>query len=1139
MMKTAKKQRNLTETRQRFSIRKLTIGAASVMIGLTFMFVSGQGASAAETDTVAAVSTTTAAAASSSSADTTATSDTNQTSDSSETNASSTSADTNTTAKTNSATNTDNAAASTASNSTADTTAASSETANQSGAAAQTSDVSAQTNESPTNDTTSNSDAAASTSATTTATEKISETSKYNTADWEGTLDDSTNEYTLTKYTGTDTENVYIPNTQDFINAGTISADDKVYITKDLLQSITNAGAVNVAIDSEGEQNKVYAKGDLSSAMTHSSTLKSVDLSHLDTSEVTNASYMFFHDTALESANLSGWDLNKTSDLSYMFLDDDKLKSLNISNWQLKDGVKTTFAFGYTNNPSSLTDFNVDGVKNLNTDVLKTYVNVVKKTGATSIDLSNTTLSSTVTDLQRTFANLPNVKSINLSGWDTSKITNVYAAFAYDSALTDVNLSGWNLSSTDSLMSLFYNDSNLTNIDFSNVDFGQNISNEVVAFQGVNKLANVELTNAKNVPASVLKAYITAAKNSHATTLDLSNISLSDKITSLKGLFQNMPNLETINLTGLQTANVTDMSYMFDGDFKLKEIIGIGGLNTSKVTNMSHMFSAMQSLTDDNNQPKGTIANGSLTSLDLSKWDTSKVTNMSSMFDGQKNLQTLTGLANWNTSNVTDMSRMFANLQSLADGTFTGVNWDTSKVTDMSYMFYNMPLQKDLSFVNNFDTSNVTDMSYMFAGDTALKELNLSKWVVSKVGTKNNSLNYSLAMMFADDVSLTSVGDISNWDTVNVHSTRSMFYGTTALKTIDLSGWDTGKLQIAGNMFYGTGASEINISSWDLSNLTNFNDYGLVDQTGTHRGSEGMFADLGSKAVITMNIVTLPDAANAFIVTDFKGDQPIVVLANSGSALTTLNDQTWADEKGTTVTGRQNSNFVTYVDAAGHVLKTTPLNFVYTDAASLKSKLNNIVSDDKTALDTEKNAASSIKLLNPSENDSFLADFMTSKYQFTYEQAGDQGGSTDSDNPDSDSTVDPSDPAQVDPTDPDQTDNLKPKPETPDQAGTDSEPSTGDSSQNNAAGSNQGQTMPSGMIVSVKSQGTKEQQISTQVKTAAEAASATANKRAAQAKQAHALPQTGMDDHNAELWGLALLAMLGLGAYVDRKRHHN
>ncbi|MCH3906372.1 MAG: BspA family leucine-rich repeat surface protein [Lactobacillus sp.] len=1106
-MKTAKQREKMAERVQHFSIRKLSIGAASVMIGLTLMFMTGQSVSA---DTTTSDATTAAVTNSQSNSEESGTANANTSSEATtQNNGSETDASTTADANTNSQESSTTAGTS--------TTTVSEKTKNTETDGTQTAEQKADDQSGSTNETVNSDTSAQSATTETKATNQTTDTSKYNTSDWEGTLNQDTNEYTLTKYKGADKENIYIPNTQDFIDAGTISADDKVYVTKDLLQTITKAGAVNVTIDGAGEKNKVYAKGDLSSAMARSTTLKNVDLSNLDTSEVTNASWMFYHDTALENANLSGWDFSNTSDLSYMFLDDSKLQSLNISNWQLQDNVNTTFTFHYGNNLSSLTDMNIAGVKNLNKDVLTTYLNSVKKSGATTIDLSSTTLSSSVTDLKLAFANLPKVTSINLSGWNTSNITNLYAAFAFDSALTDVNLSGWNLSNTSSLASLFYNDSNLTNVNFNNVDFGQNITNEVYAFQGANKLANVTLTGAQNVPESVLRAFITAAKNSNATTLDLSNVSLSDKITSFKGLFQNMPNLETINLTGLKTSNITDMSYMFDGDFKLKEIIGIGDLDTSNVTNMSHMFSAMENLTDDNNQPKGTIAHGSLTNLDLSKWKTSKVTNMSSMFDGQNNLQTLKGLASWDTANVTNMSRMFAHLKSLADGTFTGVKWDTSNVTDMSYMFYNMPLQKDLSFVNDFKTSKVTDMSYMFAGDTALTELDLSNWDVSSVGTKTDHLNYSLAMMFADDVSLKSVGDISHWNTSNVHSTRSMFYGTTSLTSIDLSGWKTGKLQIAGNMFYGTGARDINLTGWDLSNLTKFNDYGLVDENGTHRGGEGMFANLSNKAVIKLDNVTLPDAKNAFDVTDFRGDKPIVVLANgNSSALAELNKQTWTDETGNTVTGRQNSNILTYVDADDNLLGSHKLNFVYTDAASLQSELAEIVKDDKANFDAQKGATSSIKLLDPAEDDSFLADFMTSKYQLTYKSTGDQGGSTDPD--DSGSTVDPSDPAD--------TDHLNPKPENPDQN------NSGQSNNGSSDGSTStGQTMPTGKPVNVKSQDAKKL-------TKSAAALAKTNKSAATSSKqsANALPQTGAADNNAALWGLGLLSMLALGAFVDRKR---
>ncbi|WP_416038229.1 YSIRK-type signal peptide-containing protein [Lactobacillus crispatus] len=52
----------------------------------------------------------------------------------------------------------------------------------------------------------------------------------YNVDDWEGSIDSETHEYTLNKYNGSNKENIYIPNTDDFLKAGKIGDNDKVYI---------------------------------------------------------------------------------------------------------------------------------------------------------------------------------------------------------------------------------------------------------------------------------------------------------------------------------------------------------------------------------------------------------------------------------------------------------------------------------------------------------------------------------------------------------------------------------------------------------------------------------------------------------------------------------------------------------------------------------------------------------------------------------------------------------------------------------------------------------------------------------------------------------------------------------------------
>ena len=153
--------------------------------------------------------------------------------------------------------------------------------------------------------------------------------------------------------------------------------------------------------------------------------------------------------------------------------------------------------------------------------------------------------------------------------------------------------------------------------------------------------------------------------------------------------------------------------------------INLSNLNTSNVTNMKDMFGACYSLT----------------SLDLSNFDTRKVTDMSNMFSGCEKLTSL-NLSNFDTSKVMNMSNMFAGCNKLTSLKF-GDNFDTSNVIDMSYMFLGTVLTSlDLS---NFDTSNVTNMKGIFnASSLGVKSVKLSQSTFNKMNelASNNGCSF-------------------------------------------------------------------------------------------------------------------------------------------------------------------------------------------------------------------------------------------------------------------------------------------------------------------------------------------------------------------------------------------------------------
>lgn len=141
-------------------------------------------------------------------------------------------------------------------------------------------------------------------------------------------------------------------------------------------------------------------------------------------------------------------------------------------------------------------------------------------------------------------------------------------------------------------------------------------------------------------------------------------------------LFCSCSNLNHIHFNGhFHTIDATDMSYMF---FKTRpKSLDLSSIQTTNVTNMSWMFSSC--IMD--------------ASLDLSGFDTSHVTNMSSMFSNFSSSSLI--LTGFNTANVENMECMFSGCRvSKLDLS----SFQTHNVKDVTAMFHDCDAQ--LTLVN-------------------------------------------------------------------------------------------------------------------------------------------------------------------------------------------------------------------------------------------------------------------------------------------------------------------------------------------------------------------------------------------------------------------------------------------------------
>ena len=172
--------------------------------------------------------------------------------------------------------------------------------------------------------------------------------------------------------------------------------------------------------------------------------------------------------------------------------------------------------------------------------------------------------------------------------------------------------------------------------------------------------------------------------------------------------------LTTIDLSGWDTSNVTDMGKMFNDCSSLTNL-DVSGFDTNKVTNMGNMFNGCSSLT----------------SLDVSSFNTSKVNSYSSfqyMFSGCSSLKAL-DLSNFDFSNTyanqySGMYALFKECKSLKTIKLPSTVTFNKSGVSVAFMFYGCSSLRSLD-LSGFDTSNVKYMDEMFRYCSKLSNLTL------------------------------------------------------------------------------------------------------------------------------------------------------------------------------------------------------------------------------------------------------------------------------------------------------------------------------------------------------------------------------------------------------------------------------
>ena len=267
-----------------------------------------------------------------------------------------------------------------------------------------------------------------------------------------------------------------------------------------------------------------------------------------------------------------------------------------------------------------------------------------------------------------------------------------------------------------------------------------------------------------------------------------------------------------------KTFTPTTLSRFFAALSELETITGLEYLNTANVTDMSFLFDHCQKLT----------------SLDLSNFNTAKVTNMNRMFSNCSNLKAIYASDKFKTAAVTKSENMFSYCNSLSGD----IDWTSDKATDKTYAktgggYFRDKAYDNRPYVKYADGTLTFRCGYKKILGENEYELNsgekLPKWnthntKISKVvfeASFANARPTSCYAWFQNFIKLKQIEGIENLNTENVTNMSDMFYSCSGLISLDVTHFNTANVTSMRGMFDGcSGLISLDVTHFNTANVT-------------------------------------------------------------------------------------------------------------------------------------------------------------------------------------------------------------------------------------------------------------------------------------------------------------------------------
>ena len=187
--------------------------------------------------------------------------------------------------------------------------------------------------------------------------------------------------------------------------------------------------------------------------------LTNLDIGKWDTSKVTSMVAMFEEARGLTNLDIGKWDTSKVTSMIAMFSEASGLTNLDIGKWDTSQVTNMRWMF---KGASSLTNLEIG---KWNTSQVTNMGEMFDEaSGLTNLDIGNWDTSK-VTNMRSMFSRARGLTSLDIGKWDTSQVEDMSDMFRYARGLTNLDVSKWDVSNVKYISDMFARTTNLVNVN--------------------------------------------------------------------------------------------------------------------------------------------------------------------------------------------------------------------------------------------------------------------------------------------------------------------------------------------------------------------------------------------------------------------------------------------------------------------------------------------------------------------------------------------------------------------------------------------------------------------------------------------------------------------------------------------------